>query len=1057
MQAQARRFSRAGVMLIGLILALLTVVPAAKADLYDPADWAPKVWSDKADYAPGERVTLTGAHWQPGETVHIRVNDDTGSSWDRDVDVTADETGAITDQFNLPDWFVAKYRVTATGASGAVATTTFTDGNVLFALATADQEAPENLSWSVAWNHYTEFACATGNQDGSGSTGYLGNVVSSGNSPAVGNKQSAKPVSATAAGYVLDYWSDSPTSTTPLTATELCADGPKTTTLYAHFNRATQPTALNTSSATATYGGTTTLSATLTSGGSGVGGKTVTFELNGTSVGSATTSSTGVATLFNASLAGINAGSYASGVSASFAGDTGFESSTATNSLTVNTKELTGSFTAADKAYDGDRDADITGRTLSGVVAGDTVTLVGGTAQFDTKDVGTDKKVVGTGFALDGAAKANYTLGAVAEAKASITAKELTGHFTAADKVYDGGRDAQITGRSLDGVVGSEDVTLAGGTALFDTKDVGVDKDVTGSGFALDGVAKENYTLGSVAGTKANITPLAITGSFTAANKVYDGNRDATITGRSLSGKVAGDNVELVNGSAQFDTKDVGVNKTVTGTGFGLDGVDKGNYTLESVAGTSADITPKTIAGSFTAANKVYDGERDADITGRSVTGVVGQDQVSLTGGTAQFDTENVGVNKDVTGTGFELAGADKGNYALESSTLVAKASITAKQLTGHFTAADKVYDGERDAEITGRSLTGVLEGDEVSLTGGTAQFDTKDVGDDKDVTGTDFALDGAAKGNYTLGSVADATADITPKSITGSFTSANKVYDGNRNAEITGRSLGGVIGDDDVELVDGSAQFDNKDVGTAKDVTSTGFTLAGDDAGNYALVSSTLVTKANITAKVLTGSFKAADKLYDGTVAATITTRSLSGVVDNDDVTLVGGTATFVDANVGQDKTVTGTGFELSGADKGNYSLASSTLETTASIEYGWDGFLQPINDTAHQTGVNQSKFKLGQTIPAKFVITNAFGASVKQASNPTFSRSGNRGSCGTGLALDTVAEVVTPNDGVTYSWDGSKYHYNWSTKGLTAGEYRIYANLADGNKPYVDICLTK
>ena len=89
MQAQARRFSRAGVMLIGLALMLLSVVPAAKADIYNPADWAPMVWSDKADYAPGEQVTLTGAHWQPGETVHIRVNDDTGSSWDRDVDVTA--------------------------------------------------------------------------------------------------------------------------------------------------------------------------------------------------------------------------------------------------------------------------------------------------------------------------------------------------------------------------------------------------------------------------------------------------------------------------------------------------------------------------------------------------------------------------------------------------------------------------------------------------------------------------------------------------------------------------------------------------------------------------------------------------------------------------------------------------------------------------------------------------------------------------------------------------------------------------------------------------------
>ena len=179
--------------------------------------------------------------------------------------------------------------------------------------------------------------------------------------------------------------------------------------------------------------------------------------------------------------------------------------------------------------------------------------------------------------------------------------------------------------------------------------------------------------------------------------------------------------------------------------------------------------------------------------------------------------------------------------------------------------------------------------------------------------------------------------------------------------------------------------------------------------------------------------------------------------MVGNDDVSLSGGTATFANADVGQGKTVTGTGFELVGAAKGNYSLASSTLTTTASITYGWAGFLQPINDTAHQTGLNQSKFKLGQTIPAKFVITNAAGAVVKQTPDPTFSRSANRGTCGANLALDALPEAVTPTDSASYGWDGSKYHYNWSTKGLTGGEYRIFANLADGTKPYVDICLTK
>ena len=524
MHAQARKFSHVGVMLIGLILTLLLVVPTAQADLYDPADWVPTVWSDKGDYAPGEQVTLSGAHWQPGETVHIRVNDDTGSSWDRDVDVTADETGVISDQFDLPDWFVAQYRVTATGASGAVASTTFTDGNVSFALATVDQAAPANLTWSVNWADYKDETC--GNEPQTGVANYSGNDLTSGKNPGVGNKQSAKPVEVIASGYVLDYWSASATSTTPLSAIEQCVDENKgNTTLYAHLKRAIQSTALSTSSATGTYGGTTNLSATLTSGGSGVSGKTVTFKLNGTTVGAATTTTSGVATLSNASLAGIDAGSYEGGVSVSFAGDSGFESTNATNSLTVNKKQLTGTFTAASKVYDGERDAEITGYTVDGVVGSDDVKLSGGTALFDTKDVGVDKKVVGTGFALDGDDEGNYTLGTVADAEASIAAKELTGSFTASDKVYDGDREAEITGRALAGVVGGEVVTLAGGTALFDTKDVGTDKTVTGSGFSLAGDAKGNYTLESVAGTKADITPKTITGSFTAAHKVYDGNR----------------------------------------------------------------------------------------------------------------------------------------------------------------------------------------------------------------------------------------------------------------------------------------------------------------------------------------------------------------------------------------------------------------------------------------------------------------------------------------------------------------------------------------------------
>jgi len=73
-------------------------------------------------------VILTGGNWQPGEQVHIRVNDDAGETWRRDVDSVADGNGNVRDEFNLPNWFVATYTVTATGSSGTV-TSMFTDSN----------------------------------------------------------------------------------------------------------------------------------------------------------------------------------------------------------------------------------------------------------------------------------------------------------------------------------------------------------------------------------------------------------------------------------------------------------------------------------------------------------------------------------------------------------------------------------------------------------------------------------------------------------------------------------------------------------------------------------------------------------------------------------------------------------------------------------------------------------------------------------------------------------------------------------------------------------------
>src|SRR5438128_267206 len=114
-----------------------------------PPVYSPTISSDKADYNPGNTVTLMGSGWQTGEAAHIFVNDDVGQTWSYSTDVTASDTGGFVTSFVLPTSFVAVYAVTATGAISGTASTTFTDSNLTFHGST-----PAPASWTVTYDDF---------------------------------------------------------------------------------------------------------------------------------------------------------------------------------------------------------------------------------------------------------------------------------------------------------------------------------------------------------------------------------------------------------------------------------------------------------------------------------------------------------------------------------------------------------------------------------------------------------------------------------------------------------------------------------------------------------------------------------------------------------------------------------------------------------------------------------------------------------------------------------------------------------------------------------------
>src|SRR5512139_1259192 len=603
---------------------------------------------------------------------------------------------------------------------------------------------------------------------------------------------------------------------------------------------------------------------------------------------------------------------------------------TATTAADITPAALTGSITANNKVYDGNATATLASRSLSGVIGSDAVSYSGGTASFSDKNAAPGKTVTATGLGLSGLDAGNYTVNTTATTAADITPAALTGSITANNKVYDGNATATLASRSLSGVIGSDAVSYSGGTASFSDKNAAPGKTVTATGLGLSGLDAGNYTVNTTATTAADITPAALTGSITANNKVYDGNATATLASRSLSGVIGSDAVSYSGGTASFSDKNAAPGKTVTATGLGLSGLDAGNYTVNTTATTAADITPAALTGSITANNKVYDGNATATLASRSLSGVIGSDAVSYSGGTASFSDKNAAPGKTVTATGLGLSGLDAGNYTVNTTATTA-ADITPAALTGSITANNKVYDGNATATLASRSLSGVIGSDAVSYSGGTASFSDKNAAPGKTVTATGLGLSGLDAGNYTVNTTATTAADITPAALTGSITANNKVYDGNATATIASRSLSGVIGSDAVSYSGGTASFSDKNAAPGKTVTATGLGLSGLDAGNYT-VNTTATTAADITPAALTGSITANNKVYDGNATATLASRSLSGVIGSDAVSYSGGTASFSDKNAAPGKTVTATGLGLSGLDAGNYTV-NTTATTAADI----------------------------------------------------------------------------------------------------------------------------
>ncbi|MFJ7952509.1 YDG domain-containing protein [Lysinibacillus sp. NPDC096418] len=333
-----------------------------------------------------------------------------------------------------------------------------------------------------------------------------------------------------------------------------------------------------------------------------------------------------------------------------------------------------------------------------------------------------------------------------------------------------------------------------------------------------------------------------------------------------------------------------------------------------------------------------------------SVTGITLNTTTAtiIQGETAQLTASILPVtatNKNVTWTSSDKNVATVDNQGKVTAIGVGNATITVKTVDGAKLATATI---EVVIPVTGITLdetSGILHvGDSKTLTATVTPTNATNknvawTSSDKNVATVDSQgkVTAIGVGNATItattadgSKTATATYTVTQKVLSVTVpTVASKIYDGTTEATVTPGTVTGIASGDDV-VVSAGGTFDNAKAGTGKTVEVT-YSLSGTDASKYTAPASTTGT-ADITPKTLSVTTPTVvKKEYDGTTAATVTHGLLSGVAAGDDVT-VSAVATYDDANVGTNKTITVV-YTLGGADASNYTAPVNTVVTTGEI----------------------------------------------------------------------------------------------------------------------------
>ena len=643
----------------------------------------------------------------------------------------------------------------------------------------------------------------------------------------------------------------------------------------------------------------------------------------------------------------VNAGSYA--LTASGLTSSNYTIAYVGGSLTVGKADLTVTANNASKTYDGQAYSGGNGVSYSGFVNGEGVSVLGGSVSYG----GTAQGAVNAGsytLTASGLSSSNYTIayvgGSLAVAKATLT--------LAGSKTYDGtggfAASAFGSGGTLAGVNG-ETLTLTGsGSVASADVSAGTQALSLGSLILTNGTGlASNYQI-LATGNTGTVTPAALTVTANNASKTYDGQAYSGGNGVSYSGFVNGEGVSVLGGSVSYG-----------GTAQGA--VNAGSYTLTASGLSSSNYTIAYVGGSLAVAkatltlagSKTYDGTggftaADFGTGGTLSTGVNGE-TLTLTG-SGSVASANVAAGPQALSLGSLILTNGTGlasNYQILATGNTG--TVTPAALTVTANNASKTYDGQAYSGGNGVSYSGFVNGEGVSVLGGSVSYGGTAQGA---VNAGSYTLtaSGLSSSNYTIayvdGSLAVAKATLTLAGSktydgTGGFTAADFGTGGTLSTGVNGETL----------TLTGSGSVASANVAAGPQALSLGSLILTNGTGlasNYQIASAG--NTGTITPAALTVTANDAAKTYDGQAYSGGNGVSYAGFVNGEGASVLSGSVSYGGTAQGAVNAGSYT-LTASGLTSSNYTIAyvggsltvnKADLTVTADAQTKYAGDADPL-----------------------------------------------------------------------------------------------------------------